>query len=283
MARTSSAGRASSAIIALACAIGLALTGAVGARAAEPDASGLPDHIVNGDFQTFGNRIIDMRRGGSRYLTYVDENGMVMDGGLDGAWRKYAGWDATAFGWKSDDTARDHQGIVELQRHSTAQTGSDGNVWAEICAQSVDTYIYQDIATTPGAVYTWHLDHAARNAGTPDSMQVMIGTPGHETAQQATRAASNDPADKVGETSDTITTHGTGQSDGWSTYEGVYVVPDGQTVTRFTFKAVTGVEGSASGGAGSEGNLIDNVGFTVSWPLTYSLNGGQGNIPNKEG
>ena len=145
-----------------------------------------------------------------------------------------------------------------------------------ICANNVDSYIYQDVATTPGAVYTWHLDHAARNAGTPDSMQVMIGTPGHETAQQATRVASNDPADKVGKTSDTITTHGTGQSDGWSTYEGVYVATS--TVTRFTFKAVTGQEAYGS----AEGNLIDDIGFEISWPLTYDLQGGQGLIPNKE-
>lgn len=282
MARTSSAGRTSSAIIALACAIGLALTGAAGARAAEPDASGLPDHIVNGDFQTFGNRIIDMRRGGSRYLTYVDREGMVMDQGSTDPWRSYPDWDPAPFGWGSGDSVAGHEGIVELQRKASAPTGSDGNVWAEICAATVDTYIYQDVATTPGAVYTWHLDHAARTEGTPDSMQVMIGAPGHETAQQATRVASNDPADKVGEAGDTITTHGTGQRDGWSTYEGVYVVPAGQTVTRFTFKAVTGVEGNI-GGDGSEGNLIDDISFEISYPLTYELNGGQGNIPNKEG
>lgn len=264
------------------CSLGLMAAGTMAAQAAEPAASDLPTQIVNGDFQTFGNQIVDMRGGGSRYLTYVDKNGMVMDQGLDGAWRQYTGWDAAEFGWKSDDTARDHQGVVELQRHSTAQTGSDGNVWAEICAQSVDTYIYQDIATQPGAVYTWRLDHAARNEGTADSMQVMIGAPGRETPQEATRVASNNPTDKVGETGKTIATHGTGQNDGWSTYEGVYVVPEGQTVTRFTFRAVTGSEGSASGAAGSEGNLIDNVGFTISWPLTYDLNGGSGVNPNKE-
>lgn len=269
-------------LTALLCSTGLMAAGAMGAQAAEPTASDLPAQIVNGDFQTFGNQIVDMRRGGSRYLTYVDKNGMVMDQGAATPWRPYADWDPDRFGWESEDSVAGHEGVVELQRKTTATTGSDGNVWSEICASTVDTYIYQDISTQPGAVYTWHLDHASRNKGVADSMQVMIGAPGHETAQEATRIASNDPADKVGETGETITTHGTGQSDGWSTYEGVYVVPAGQTVTRFTFKAVTGTAGHLPGDDGSEGNLIDNVGFTISWPLTYDLQGGNGTLPNKE-
>lgn len=243
------------------------------------DTTDLPTQIVNGDFQTFGNEIIDIKEDTVQWLpwqTFVDRDGMVWQSPAAGIWSPFDGWDRDLFGWRSDDAAAGHEGVVELQRNTGSKDGSRGNVWAEICAHSVDSYIYQDVATTPGAVYTWHLDHAARNAGTPDSMQVMIGAPGHETPQQATRVASNDPADTVGETGMTITTHGTGQNDGWSTYEGVYVATS--TVTRFTFKAVTGQEAYGS----AEGNLIDNIGFEISWPLTYDLQGGTGIIPNKE-
>ncbi len=50
------------------------------------------------------------------------------------------------------------------------------------------------------------------------------------------------------------------------------------TVTRFTFKAVTGQEAYGS----AEGNLIDDISFEISWPLTYDLQGGTGIQPNKE-
>ena len=55
-----------------------------------------------------------------------------------------------------------------------------------------------EIATTPGVVYKWSLKHASRNADQDDSMQVMIGEPGAEAVQEATRTTSNG-TDKVGE------------------------------------------------------------------------------------
>lgn len=237
---------------------------------------GLPTQIVNGDFQTFGNKIIDMRTGGSRWLTYVDSNGKVMGTGFSTPWNKFTGWDPTTFGWKSNDSSGEHNSIIELQRPSSSSTGSTGNVWSEICAQTVGKYIYQDIATVPGAVYTWSLDHASRNDGTADSMQVLIGPVGSETAQEAERVTSNGN-DPLGDVGTTISTNGTGQKNQWETYEGTYVATS--TVTRFTFKATTGKDGS--GDAGAEGNLIDNVHFTITYPLVYDLNGGAGAIPNR--
>lgn len=279
------------------CALALAFTGVTGALAAEPQANTLPDRIVNGDFEYPGWDAIpskgvtsywnpDMRWTGIRPdkgLAYAGPNVPTEDGETAG-WKKITGFDAARFGWKStqtdcqasnEDILPDQckAGAVELQHTSEAN-------YAEITAAQGGTAIYQDIATIPGAVYTWSLKHASLD-GTKDadSMQVMIGEPGHETAQEAQRVTVNGHGDTLGpvgtiiRTVSTATIPGDDLSNQWETYEGTYVATS--TVTRFTFKAVTGH-------SDTEGNLVDDISFQVSYPLTYELNGGNGSIPNKE-
>ena len=140
-----------------------------------------PKELVNGDFQTFGNRIVDKRSGGWQYLSFVDGNGMAMEGSSEQPWAKVDGWDAVKFGWKSNDSVSGHRGIVEVQRFRTAVKGSTGNVWGEIAAATQGKYLYQDIdtANTSDAMYTVRLKHASRNKDARDSMQVLVGAPGH--------------------------------------------------------------------------------------------------------
>lgn len=115
-----------------------------------------PKELVNGGFQTFGNRIVDKRSGGWQYLSFVDGNGMAMEGSSERPWAKVDGWDAVKFGWKSNDSVSGHRGIVEVQRFRTAVKGSTGNVWGEIAAATQGKYLYQDIdtANTSDAMYT---------------------------------------------------------------------------------------------------------------------------------
>ena len=147
------------------------------------------------------------------------------------------------------------------------------NRFAEIIAETPDEYIYQDIATTPGVMYRWSLKHASENASHVDSMQVMIGSPGKETAQDATRTTSNGRGDRTGVTSKTIATKG-GQAE-WETYTGVYIATS--TVTRFTFK-------SAQGRDSTRGNFIDDVMFTKAYKLTYDKNSADasGQVPSNQ-
>lgn len=233
-----------------------------------------PKELVNGDFQTFGNRIVDKRSGGWQYLSFVDGNGMAMEGSSERPWAKVDGWDAVKFGWKSNDSVSGHSGIVEVQRFRTAVKGSTGNVWGEIAAATQGKYLYQDIdtANTSDAMYTVRLKHASRNKDARDSMQVLVGAPGREKPVTMRRTIAN-AGDKAGEESTTITSTGTGQDDQWDTYEGTVLVPRGQDVTRFTFKSVAD-SNSAGRPDSAEGNLIDDVVFTKAYQLTYDASGG---------
>lgn len=233
-----------------------------------------PKELVNGDFQTFGNQIVDKRSGGWQYLSFVDGNGMAMESSSEQPWAKVDGWDAVKFGWKSNDSVSGHRGIVEVQRFRTAVKGSTGNVWGEIAAATQGKYLYQDIdtANTSDAMYTVRLKHASRNKDARDSMQVLVGAPGREKPVTMRRTIAN-AGDKAGEESTTITSTGTGQDDQWDTYEGTVLVPRGQDVTRFTFKSVAD-SNSAGRPDSAEGNLIDDVVFTKAYQLTYDANGG---------
>mgnify|MGYP002729679009 CR=1 FL=1 len=247
-------------------------------RAVADDVDGLPTELINGDFQTYGNEAINRRP--NYELTFVDGSGNVMTGkDINGTWGRLDSWDSAKFGWKSNDTARGHSSIVEVQRpFNTPSTSTSTNVWGEIAAASQGKYIYQDIATTPGVMYKWSIKHASRNTARDDSMQVLIGEPGEEIAQEATRATSNG-SDKTGKVGTMITTHGVAQYGQWETYTGTYIATS--TVTRFTFKSVTDV--MAGGGSDSaEGNCIDDVMFMKAYKLTYDKNAADatGSVPS---
>lgn len=247
-------------------------------RAVADDVDGLPTELINGDFQTYGNEAINRRP--NYELTFVDGSGNVMTGkDINGTWGRLDSWDSAKFGWKSNDTARGHSSIVEVQRpFNTLSTSTSTNVWGEIAAASQGKYIYQDIATTPGVMYKWSIKHASRNTARDDSMQVLIGEPGEEIAQEATRTTSNG-SDKTGKVGTMITTHGVAQYGQWETYTGTYIATS--TVTRFTFKSVTDV--MAGGGSDSaEGNCIDDVMFMKAYKLTYDKNAADatGSVPS---
>lgn len=251
-------------------------------KLASADTSGLPDHLVNGDFQTYGNQIINLRASGSRYLTLVDGQGNVMKDGASHPWTKFNGWNATNFAWESNDSYGTHSSLVELQRSEKSPTPtSAGNVWGEIAAATEGKYIYQDIATTPGVMYKWSLKHVSRRANSDDTMQVLIGDPGKTVAQQATRTTSNG-SDKTGSVGTAITTHGTAQDGKWETYSGTYIATS--TVTRFTFKSLRGSQNGDGVFANAEGNCIDDVMFTKAYKLSYDKNASDatGKVPSDE-
>ncbi|MFD0885812.1 Ig-like domain-containing protein [Streptosporangium algeriense] len=140
-----------------------------------------------------------------------------------------------AIGWHT--TATDHQ--VELW-HTGFQgvPAAEGRQFAELNAHQAST-LYQDVPTVPGTTMTWSLYHRGR-AGT-DVMRVRIGTPTATVPQNPAGASSPDISD--GNTA-------------WGHYTGTYVVPAGQTITRFAFESV-----SAAGGNPAIGNFLDGVVF----------------------
>lgn len=246
------------------------------------DTSNLPDHLVNGTFDYRGNEIINENqrvygKHDTTYLAMISAKTGVIGNPLRS---KLDHWDPGQFGWSSnDDTAG--ADTVEVQRRNHTPYPTDaGNVWGEIAAAKRGRYIYQDIATTPGVMYKWSLKHASRNADQDDSMQVMIGEPGAEVVQEATRTTSNG-TDKVGEKSTTITTHGTAQDGRWETYTGAYIATS--TTTRFTFRSVRDSNGQGLDFT-AEGNCVDDLSFDKAYRLSYDKNsaGATGSIPSDE-
>lgn len=242
--------------------------------------SNLPDHLVNGTFDYRGNEIINENQrvyGDTTYLAIISAKTGVIGNPLHS---KLDNWDSGKFGWKSNDATAGVDTVEVQRRNHTPYPTNAGNVWGEIAAAKQGKYIYQDIATTPGVVYKWSLKHASRNADQDDSMQVMIGEPGAEAVQEATRTTSNG-TDKVGEKSTTITTHGTAQDGKWETYTGDYIATS--TTTRFTFRSVRDSNGQGLDFT-AEGNCVDDLSFDKAYKLSYDKNSSDatGSVPSNQ-
>lgn len=238
-----------------------------------------PRELVNGDFEYPSMKSLQ------HYFTGIDRNrSQWISNGQGGDLAKWSdipgGLDTTRFGWSSTQTqgamSEQRANAVELQK-ATGETTQMG----ELCASQKGTAIYQDIATTPGTLYRIELDHASRYSIHLDQMQVMVGAPGHERPIEMTRTSSNKYGDKIGEKSTTIATHSTNpfgnqsSKDDFSHYVGYYTIPAGQSVTRFTFRQVSGVNTTS-------GNLLDNIVFTQAYKLDYDRNSDEatGQTPN---
>lgn len=245
----------------------------------------LPDHLVNGDFNvnyhdqwkdSFGGwTSIDPNAGKTLHATSLPN-------GSSWKWTAINGWDKSKFGWTSTQKAgsnvQQKANAVELQYDdSTAD-----NVYAELCAYEAGTAIYQDIRTVPGTLYKVRLKHASLNSTYLDKMQVMIGTPGHEQPVEMTRTTVNGHGDKLNEKSTTIATKVTNSNnrhhaDQWETYEGTYLIPDGQTTTRFTFRSIDSKQLDY-------GNVLDDIVFDKAYRLDYDKNASDatGEVPSNQ-
>ncbi len=137
-------------------------------------------------------------------------------------------------GWST--TASD--GKIELQRNIDGTKPVSGSQWAELNAYTASA-LYQDIPTTPGVTVHWQVYHKGRK-GT-DTAVVEFGAPGGTMVEQTTMVDGNSE---------------------WGLYKGSYTIPEGQTTTRFQFRAV-----SSAGGNDAVGNLLDNVQFATQSDL----------------
>ena len=249
----------------------------------------LPTELVNGSFDYPAGLIagVSTKYPGDDWTVVDPINGRYARHiGIDkDPWAPIPGWDASKFAWKSTQTKGTNwqqiaQG-VELQKDSKT-----GNQYAELVAGQAGTALYQDIATIPGVSYRWTLKHASLDRTHLDGMSVMIGEPGKESAQDATRTTVNGNGDQPGVVGKVISTkvrnkaelggssnHSSRNHDGqWETYTGTYIATG--TVTRFTFKSV-------SSSNNVNGNILDDLSFTKAYRLGYDGNGGTGQVPSR--
>ena len=253
------------------------------------DTNNLPDHIVNGSFDYpsvpswtgLAGSSSNKNNKGKRFATINPGTGKYGSGcAMSTTGRAIPNWNRSSFAWNSTQGDAHYPGMsceagnVELNYDSVHH-----NQFAELTADQQGTAIYQDVKVTPGTMMTWSLKHSSATSAYVDKMQVMIGEPYKETAQEATRIASEN-GNKVGEKMTTISTPTTSDradNKKWDTYSGTYLVPDGVTTVRFTFKSVASAEWYS-------GNDLDDIEFFRSYKLTYDKNSSDaaGQVPSNQ-
>ena len=237
------------------------------------DTNNLPDHIVNGSFDYpsvpswtgLAGSASNKNNKGKRFATINPGTGKYGSGcAMSTTGKAIPNWNRSSFAWNSTQGDAHYPGMsceagnVELNYDSVHH-----NQFAELTADQQGTAIYQDVKVTPGTMMTWSLKHSSATSAYVDKMQVMIGEPYKETAQEATRIASEN-GNKVGEKMTTISTPTTSDradNKKWDTYSGTYLVPDGVTTIRFTFKSVASAEWYS-------GNDLDDIEFSRSYKKT---------------
>lgn len=254
------------------------------------DTNNLPDHIVNGGF---GYPSVPSWTGlagsgsnkfnkGKRFATINPGTGKYGSGcAMSTTGRPLPNWNRSSFAWSSTQGDTHYSGGMSCEA-GNVELNYDSvhhNQFAELTADQQGTAIYQDVKVTPGTMMKWSLKHSSATSAYVDKMQVMIGEPYKETAQEATRIASEN-GNKVGEKMTTISTPTTSDradNKKWDTYSGAYLVPDGVTTVRFTFKSVASAEWYS-------GNDLDDIEFSRSYKLSYDKNASNatGSVPSNQ-
>ena len=142
--------------------------------------------------------------------------------------------------------------------YSTVEPAA-GSLLAELNANFVST-LYQDVDTIPGTTLYWSIQHQGRSRSGNDVMKVNIGSTSSQTEQTALTKVANGSTSSVATISD-----GRGATGAdWATYRGSYVVPAGQTITRFAFESVSSAISTTAG------NFLDDISFAplAACPLT---------------
>lgn len=252
------------------------------------DTNNLPDHIVNGSFDYpsvpswtgLAGSSSNKFNKGKRFATINPGTGKYGSGcAMSTTGRAIPNWNRSSFAWSSTQGDTHYSGGMSCEA-GNVELNYDSvhhNQFAELTADQQGTAIYQDVKVTPGTMMKWSLKHSSATSAYVDKMQVMIGEPYKETVQEATRIASEN-GNKVGEKMTTISTPTTSDradNKKWDTYSGTYLVPDGVTTVRFTFKSVASAEWYS-------GNDLDDIEFSRSYKLTYDKNSSDaaGSIPS---
>ena len=156
--------------------------------------------------------------------------------------------------------------------------------------------LYQDLTTQGGDVIRWSLKHAFRTnmgSNSTQAMRVEIGAPKRENGAIANAKGTGEDIDPeidpdtkaiyrssgvtdasggesaIGCAGDDIAKLSLGKSEanGWWSASGVYVIPEGQTVTRFGFISETQT---------GNGNLLDDIEFSTLLGNLHFMEHGDG-------
>ncbi|MEI3606928.1 isopeptide-forming domain-containing fimbrial protein [Pseudogracilibacillus sp. SE30717A] len=187
-----------------------------------PDACAAPVALINGSFE-------------EPLFSPDDPRLTKQRGWFDAPQGAVPGWETT-----------DRSGLFEIMNKSLGDeippgdpyeslkvTPAHGQQFAELNSREA-AQLYQDVDTTPGQTIYWRLAHKGRVG--QDTMALKIDS------------ATVDPKNLK-----TIETMTSGK-DTWQYFSGSYVVPAGQTKTRFGFEAI-----SSANGSNAAGNYLDDI------------------------
>ena len=253
-------------------------------------ASNLPEQIVNGGFDypsvpswtALGESGSNKYNKGKLFATINPGTGKYGSGcAMSTTGRAIPNWNRLNFAWNSTQGDTHYSGGMSCEA-GNVELNYDSvhhNQFAELTADQQGTAIYQDVKVTPGTMMKWSLKHSSATSAYVDKMQVLIGEPYKETAQEATRITSEN-GNKVGEKMTTISTPTTSDradNKKWDTYSGTYLVPDEVTTVRFTFKSIASAEWYS-------GNDLDDIKFSRSYQLSYDKNAqdATGSVPSSQ-
>ncbi|WP_347054651.1 InlB B-repeat-containing protein [Bifidobacterium pseudocatenulatum] len=253
-------------------------------------ASNLPEQIVNGGFDypsvpswtALVASSSNKYNKGKLFATINPGTGKYGSGcAMSTTGRAIPNWNRLNFAWNSTQGDTHYSGGMSCEA-GNVELNYDSvhhNQFAELTADQQGTAIYQDVKVTPGTMMKWSLKHSSATSAYVDKMQVLIGEPYKETAQEATRITSEN-GNKVGEKMTTISTPTTSDradNKKWDTYSGTYLVPDEVTTVRFTFKSIASAEWYS-------GNDLDDIKFSRSYQLSYDKNAqdATGSVPSSQ-
>jgi len=227
--------------------------------AVDASSSYKPTMIVNGDFSE--KPWIDFEYNGKLYTGYPNDvpNNVIPT-------KKY--YNGVDSGWNTTEEKIWQQNFFE---HCSATETSNGHNSTLIGVNSLDmnvhdaAVLWQDLTTYGGDIIRWTLDHGVSMIYYTDATQTMrveVGAPlrndddtiipaeGYGVANTNAKIIENSAAIykstgiTLGENSRgfgntaelaTLSLTKAANSNGWYTAKGVYIVPDGQNVTRFAF------------------------------------------------
>jgi uncharacterized repeat protein (TIGR03806 family) len=150
-------------------------------------------------------------------------------------------------GWNTDSP----ESLIEVWKSGFFNApAQDGIQLVEMDGNSLE----QILATTPGATLTWSFHHRGRDGN--DTVALDLGN-------------TSNPA--------RVNTFTTGKN-AWLEYEGNYIVPAGQTLTKFRLVAISGANGV---GPLTSANFIDNVSVLQNTPQVPVDSDGDG-VPDSQ-
>ena len=151
------------------------------------------------------------------------------------------------------------------QKWHLCEAANDGVQYVELNATQ-EGALYQDVLTVPGSKMYWQLAHRARGttymSGQSDTMYVVImstvlAEKYNVTTQQAVQDVINYPQNYPGAVVRSITS----DNKSWQLYQGEYIVPESQYLSRYFF-----VSGSTASNDVTVGNHLDSVSFSINLP-----------------